>query len=101
LLWQAESGFRFRLADGGLNDNPPHGLIDRAVMLQLIDNNVPPGGARRVIGTARADRTGAILVVNPGAAQWTSLLGAELRGRRLGGVALYPLNAAPGSCPPS
>jgi hypothetical protein len=101
LLWQAESGFRFRLADGGLNDDPPHDLTDRAVMLQLIDNNVPPGGARRVIGTARADEVGAILAVNPGAPQWTALLGRKLPGRRLGGVVLYAVPPMPTSCRPA
>ncbi len=99
LLWQAESGFRFRLADGGLNDAVPHGLSDRDVMLQLIGNNTPPGGAGAVLGIAHAAKVGAILVVNPGAPQWMAVLDRVLAHRRLGGVALYETQPPPSTCP--
>ena len=98
LLWQVESGFHFRLADGGLNDAVPHDLVERAVMLELIGNNTPPGGAEAVLVSARAARVGAILVVNPGASQWTALLDPVLPHRSLGGITLYPLEPAPGGC---
>ena len=97
LLWQAESGYRFGLVDGALNDAVPHGLTGRAVMLQLIDNNVPPRGARDVIAAALSHDAGAILVP-PGGEQWTSLLDPVLKGREIGGLTLYSLAPAPPSC---
>jgi hypothetical protein len=98
LLWQAESGFDFGLADGALDDAVPHGLPNRMVMLQLIDDNVPPRRAKDVISAALAQNAGAILVTEPGAAQWTTLLDPVLRGRRIGGITLYGLTPLPSSC---
>ena len=68
-------------------------------MLQLIGNNTPPGGARAVLGIAHAAKAGAILVVNPGAPQWTAVLDRVLAHRRLGGVALYEVQPPPSTCP--
>jgi hypothetical protein len=95
LLWQAESGFRFGLADGALNDAVPHDLPDRATMLELIDDNVPPGGAKAVLAAALAQDVDAILVDRAGGAQWTDVLDPVLRGRQFGGVTVYRLDAAP------
>jgi hypothetical protein len=94
LLWQAESGFRFGLVDGGLNDNVPDGLPHRDTLLQLIDDNVPPGGARAVLSAALALEADAILVDPSGGAQWTTLLDPVLRGRKVGGMTLYRLDGA-------
>ncbi len=95
LIWQAESGFRFGLADGALNDAVPGDLPHRATMLQLIDDNVPPGGARAVLAAALAQGVDAILVDPVGGAQWTSVLDPVLRGRRVGGMTLYRLDGSP------
>ena len=81
-LWQAESGFRFGLADGALNDAVPEDLPDRATMLQLIDDDVPPGGARAVLAAALAQGVNAILVDRPGASSGRRVLDPRLRGRR-------------------
>jgi hypothetical protein len=93
LLWQAESSFRFGLADGALNDAVPDDLPHRATMLQLIDDNVPPGGARAVLAAALAQGANAILVDAVGGGQWTRVLDPVLRGRRIGGMTLYRLDA--------
>jgi hypothetical protein len=98
LLWQAESGFRFALADGGLNDSVPHHLQHRATMLQLIDNNVPPGGPAELLALARAHGVSAILVAPAGDSQWTSVLDSVLAQRTLGGLAVYRLSAPPARC---
>jgi hypothetical protein len=95
LLWQAGSGFRFGLADGALNDAVPDGLPHRDTMLQLIDDNVPPGGARAILAAALAQGVDAILVDASGGAQWTKVLDPVLRGHEVGGMTLYRLDGAP------
>ena len=92
LLWQAESGFRFGLADGGLNDAVPTSLPHRETMLQIVDDDVPPGGAKALLAAAFAQGVDAILVDQVGGAQWTSVLDPVLRGRRVGGMTLYRLD---------
>jgi hypothetical protein len=92
LLWQAESGFRFGLADGALNDAVPGSLPHRATMLQIVDDNVPAGGARAVLAAALAQGVDAILVAPAGGGQWRSVLDPVLRGRRVGGMTLYRLD---------
>ena len=94
LLWQAQNGFRFGLADGALNDAVPKNLPHRATMLQVIDDNVPPGGAKELLAAARAQGVDAILVDPLGGEQWTKLLGLVLHGRRVGGMTLYRLDGA-------
>ena len=71
LLWQAESGYRFGLADGALNDAVPKAPPGRAAMLQLIDDNVPPRRrADAAPALARAQDVNAILVDAAGGEQW-------------------------------
>ncbi len=97
LLWQTRAGFRFGLADGGLNDDVPTNDPDRATMLRELGNNVPPGGARALLAAARADHVDAIAVYPASDAQWTSLLDPVIHRHIDGGVALYPLTPlAPG-----
>ena len=67
-------------------------------MLQLIDDNVPPGGARDVLAAALAQHVDAILVDSAGGAQWTSVLDPVLRGRAIGGLTLYRLDRARPAC---
>lgn len=98
LLWQAEDGFRFRIADGGLNYQLPASLPERALGLRLVANKIPAGGAAAVLSFARATGVGAILVDAAGGAQWRALLGPVLPGRQLGGVDVYSLGSAPPSC---
>jgi hypothetical protein len=92
LLWQAESGYRFRLADGALNDAVPKGLPDRATMLQLIDDNVPAGGARAILRAARAQHVNVILVDPAGGAQWRRAFDPVLRHHTVGGLTIYRLD---------
>jgi hypothetical protein len=63
-------------------------------MLQLIDDNVPPGGAKEVLAAALAQGVDAILVAANGGRQWTNALDPVLRARRIGGMTLYRLDGA-------
>jgi hypothetical protein len=98
LLWQAEAGFRFRIADAGLSGDVPANLPERPVALELLGNDVPPHGARDVLALARAQGVTAILVDAQGGAQWTSLLRTTLRGRAVGGIVVYRIGLGLPSC---
>ena len=98
LLWQAASGYRFRLADGALNDAVPKNLPARGTMLQLIDDNVPAGGAGAIVRAARALGVSAILVDGAGGEQWTRVLDRSLQGVRVGGMTLYRLDRVRPAC---
>jgi len=98
LLWQAEDGFRFDIADAGLNADIPAHLPDRQAGVDIVNNNVPPHGAAGVVAFARASGVGAILVDASSGAMWRALLDRALPGRALGGVDLYALSAGPSGC---
>jgi hypothetical protein len=98
LLWQAESGFRFGLADGGLNDSVPAGAPSRRTTVALLDNNVPTGGVAELIAAARAQKVGAILVFPAADGEWRHLLDGVLPRRTVGGVTLYELTSASVAC---
>jgi hypothetical protein len=98
LLWQAESGYRFRLANGALNDAVPKNLPERETMLQVIDDNVPPGGAQAILRAATALHVNAILVDSAGGAQWRRALDPVLRSRTTGGMTIYRLDRERPGC---
>ena len=89
LLWQAESGFRFGLADGGLNDSVPSGHPHPGTTAALLDNNVPAGGVTALLAAARAQEVGAILVFPAADTEWRHALDGALPRRTVGGVTLY------------
>jgi hypothetical protein len=98
LLWQAQAGFRFDLADAGLNADAPLSLPERAIMLQLLDNDIPAHGTSAVLALARAQHVTAIVVDARNGDQWTSRLGRALRGTTVGGIVVYRLGAALPEC---
>jgi hypothetical protein len=98
LLWQTESGFRFRLADGALNDSVPKSLPGRESMLHVIGDDVPPGGAKALLRLARLNHVDAILVDASAEPTWPRLLDTVLRGGNVGGLRLYRLNRERPGC---
>lgn len=98
LLWQAESGFRFRLADGALNDSVPSTLPGRETMLHVIGDDVPPGGAQALLRLARQNHVDALLVDASAEPTWPRLLDPVLRGRDVGGLRLYRLDRERPGC---
>jgi hypothetical protein len=100
-LWQAQAGFRFRMADGALNPLPPEKLAaDRALLDALAENQLPAGGARAVVDFAR--RQGATTIVLDGAEArpWRDALSAAgLEPDWVGGMYVYRLSGqAPSGC---
>ncbi len=98
LLWQAESGFRFRLADGGLNDSIPADDPQRGTTAALIGNDIPSGGVAELLAAARAQKVSAILVFPLADTEWRRALDGVLPRRTVGGVTLYEVTSAPASC---
>jgi hypothetical protein len=99
MLWQAEAGFRFRLADAWLSPVVPDGVPGRPVLEALHDDERPPGGGRALVRLARAFAAAAIVVDAEHDDPWRRLLaGTGLREREVGGVYLYDLGGTLGSC---
>jgi hypothetical protein len=97
MLWQAEAGFRFRLATASLSPVVPRGLPDRATAVALGNDEVPPGGAAAVLRFAAAQRADAILVDPEPGEPWRALMARTGRPvEHVGGVDLYPLSGRPG-----
>jgi hypothetical protein len=97
MLWQAEAGFRFRLATASLSPVVPRGLPDRATAVALGNDEVPPGGAAAVLRFAAAQRADEILVDPEPGEPWRALMARTGRPvEHVGGVDLYPLSGRPG-----
>jgi hypothetical protein len=92
MLWQAESGFRFRVADASLSPTVPHGVPDRRTVLEILANDPPADSGPAIVALARAQGVTAIVVDAGSSEPWRTLVeGTGLRGRELGGVYLYDL----------
>lgn len=90
MLWQAESGFRFRMADGYVNSRPPADVPEPAVVRSLKHRGTPPS-ARPLLAWARRQGVTKIVVAGTGARAWVRLLTQSLRPQRVGGVYLFDL----------
>jgi hypothetical protein len=91
MLWQAESNFHFRLADGYIS-TVPKGLPDYHYAHRLAATNEPGYDWRPLVKLARDQRATMILV--PGgahSARWTTLLAPVTTPTEIGGVYLYSL----------
>jgi hypothetical protein len=100
-LWQAESGFRFRLANGSLSPQLPEGIPDPDVALAVLYNVVPQGGGAAVVRLARGLEATVILLDADHVGQWgPPLEEAGLEPVETGGVWLYLLRPALPSCRP-
>ena len=98
-LWQAESGFRFRLAQASLDPVPPHGAPDLATVEALISNVPPSGGAADIVRLARDQGATTIVLDRRRPAPWRALLAhSGLRPRTVGGVDLYRTDGTLAAC---
>jgi len=98
LLWQAESGFAFNLANVGLSDAVPEKLPQRRTILAHFSNDVPPDGGSALVSAARRAGVAAILVDPRAGAKWLPLLAPQLHGRRVGGLEVYRVTPGPPTC---
>jgi hypothetical protein len=90
MLWQAESGFYFRMADGYIS-LVPRGLPDYGYAERLADTNLPGSDWRPLIKLARDQGATMILVAGGHGASWPTLLAPVTTPAEIGGVYLYSL----------
>jgi hypothetical protein len=60
MLWQAESGFWFRMAEGYLTPKPPEPFIDDP-LVQKLTYTYEPAGPAQILGFARRKHVGRVL----------------------------------------
>ena len=97
-LWQVESGYRFRLANGSLSPEIPEGIPDREAALEVLYNLIPDGGGAAVVRLARGLEATVILLDAEHARWGPALENAGLVPVRRGGVSLYHLRPPLPTC---
>ena len=100
MLWQAETGFRFRMAGGYVSPGVP-AQFDRyfyADVRRLLENKPPDGGASELLGLARAEGVSTILVDARYPEPWRDLLSPVVPGRTVGGMLVYPVAKGAPAC---
>lgn len=98
-LWQAESEYRFRIANGALSPQLPEGIPHPNTALAVLYNTVPPGGGAEVVRLARELGSTVILLDAEHVDQWAPPLeDAGLRPVEVGGVRLYHLRPPRPGC---
>src|SRR5579862_6136417 len=90
MLWQAETGFHFRLADGYMS-TVPTGLPDYEYADRLAKTNLPGPDWRPLVQLAHNQGVTMILVAGAGQASWNTLLAPVTTPARIGGVTLFSL----------
>lgn len=99
MLWQAESRFRYRLADAWLSPVVPRGAPDPSVLEALHDDELPAGGGAAILELARDEAADVIVLDGAYTARWRPLLtAAGLRGRSVDGVELYAVDGTLAPC---
>jgi hypothetical protein len=89
MLWQAESGFYWRLVGGFINEGYDH-RRDLPVQVQRL-SSATPGTVDQFEALIRADHIGAILIDTRNAPRFARIFGIlGLTGHRAGGVVVYP-----------
>jgi hypothetical protein len=92
MLWQAESGFRFAMADGHLQPKPPPAYETYPAVAALDEDGPPPGGTADLEAFTRATGVSAIVVEDAVADKWRSLLAPLGKPVGYGGVQIYRLS---------
>jgi hypothetical protein len=92
-LWQALSGFRFRLEGGELGDQQP--LWGGTTGIRLLHDDIRPGDGFTLLALARARGVGTILVDPADPYPWSSVLAPIGRPISVGGVLLYRVRPEP------
>jgi hypothetical protein len=102
LLWQARSGFEFRMAGGEISDQIPAsfvpGFSEAHVVAGLIAGGIPIEEGASVFRLAREKGVGTILVDKADPWPWRSVLAGNGRPKDVGGMLLYSVGTPTSSC---
>jgi hypothetical protein len=101
MLWQAEAGMSFRMAGGYVGMKPP--AYASSLVVRQLDRNRPEAVApSALVSFAAAHHVGAVLVDARDEPRWRPYLRVfGIRPVEVGGVAVYRLDAAQSSKPPT
>jgi hypothetical protein len=90
MLWQAQTGFAFRLAQGYVSVVPPPEFSRYPILKTLYDAELIPNADGELRAFLRDKGVGAIVVQNGRTGPWADLFGSiDPRPRSVGGVTLY------------
>jgi hypothetical protein len=101
MLWQAESGFRFRMPGGYIRPDIPDSFARFRAVRDMVYDVVPEGGVADVLALTRAKGVSAIILAERHSRAWRLLFCAIARPRAVGGVLLYPLRRGRATRPPA
>jgi hypothetical protein len=94
LLWQATSGFYFRMAGGDIGPIIPAGFAGTPV-IRLLNDDVRVGDGGTVLELAKRKGASAIVVDDRDPWPWKDVLAGIGTPERVGGMLLYPLEPGP------
>jgi hypothetical protein len=86
MLWQASSGFRFRMADGYLAPDPPASFMTTPAIARIANRLVTWPD---LVSFARAKNVTTVLVDASASDPWRSILRPLAPPRAVGGVLVY------------
>jgi hypothetical protein len=90
MLWQAESQFAFRMANGYVNTGLQKGVPEPALVRRL-QRDMIPTDPRPLLAWARGQGVTKIVVAGPRARAWVRLLAPSEHPQRIAGVYLFDL----------
>jgi hypothetical protein len=90
MLWQAETGYAFRMANGYVNSSVPEGVPDVPLVRRLKHATVPTN-PRPLLAWARTQGVTTLVAAGPGSRAWVRLLSPVEHPQRIGGVYLFDL----------
>jgi hypothetical protein len=99
MLWQAENGYRFRMAGGNIAPRPPGVFLAAKGIASIAEGGVvPPSRWRELATYIRVEHVTGVVVDPRLAASWAGALAHLARPLRRGGVDVYRLSTASPTC---
>jgi hypothetical protein len=90
MLWQAEAGFAFDMADGYVNSVVPDG-VPEPTFIHHLERGGLPASPQELLAWARRQGVTNIVVAGRDSTAWARLLEPALRPQRVGGVYVFDL----------
>jgi hypothetical protein len=90
MVWQAETGFAFRMANGYVSSAAPPGVPEPR-LVRTLQRPTPPTSRQPFVRWARREGVTTVVAFGPHAAGWGRLLAPTERAHSVDGVYLYDL----------
>jgi hypothetical protein len=100
MLWQVESGYRFRMAGGNIAPKPPGAFLAPRAIAHIAEGGVvAPSRWKELATYVRVEHVTSIVVDPRLASRWAGALAHFGRPQRLGGVDVYRVSRVSRHCP--